>query len=249
MSHLLSSNQINSFQNNGYIKVSSFYNQNEINQITNWTNEVQNFEETPGKWQMYYETTQDDKKKRILNRIENFEPYHKGFKNLFKSKILNSVEKLFGSPAVLFKDKINFKMPGGSGFKAHQDIQAGWDKYCKLHMTALISIDAATENNGCLEIASGKHLNKMIGKSWEPLDESSLNYKSFPTKPGDVIFFDSYCPHKSKKNNTNKSRRVLYITFNKLKEGDFRRKYFDDKRKNYPQDCERDPKKKYEFLV
>ena len=69
------------------------------------------------------------------------------------------------------------------------------------------------------------------------------------SEPGDVIFFDSYCPHKSKKNNTNKSRRVLYITYNKLEDGDHRRNYYNDKRLNYPQDCERDPKKKYEYLV
>ena len=35
------------------------------------------------------------------------------------------VGELFGEPAVLFKEKINFKMPGGAGFKAHQDQQAG----------------------------------------------------------------------------------------------------------------------------
>jgi len=30
---------------------------------------------------------------------------------------------------VLFKEKVNFKMPGGDGFKPHQDSQAGWDRY------------------------------------------------------------------------------------------------------------------------
>ncbi len=249
MRHIITKHNINNFQNNGYVKINSFYNQEEIEKIITWTNEVQNFKETPGKWQMYFETSKDIKKKRILSRIENFEPYHLGFKNLFQAKILKGVEELFGSKAVLFKDKINFKMPGGSGFKAHQDVQAGWDKYCKLHITALVCVDATTVENGCLEIAIDKHINKMIGNSWEPLDDSLLEYKSFPTKPGDVIFFDSYCPHKSEKNNTKNSRRVLYITFNRLKDGDFRKKYFDDKKINYPQDCERDPKKKYEFLV
>ena len=249
MVQIISNEQLSKFQKDGYVKISSFYNQSEIEKIITWTDEVQNFKETPGKWQMYFETSQDNQKNRILNRVENFEPYHLGFKNLFESKILKSVGELFGSPAVLFKDKINFKMPGGSGFKAHQDIQAGWDRYCKSHITALVSIDAATAENGCLEIASGKHLNGMIGKSWKPLDENLLNYTSFPSEPGDVIFFDSYCPHKSKKNNTNKSRRVLYITYNQLKDGDHRRKYYDDKKVNYPQDCERDPEKKYGYLV
>ena len=140
MEQIISKEQLSRFQKDGYVKISSFYNQSEIEKIITWTDEVQNFKETPGKWQMYFETSQDNQKNRILNRVENFEPYHLGFKNLFESKILKSVGELFGSPAVLFKDKINFKMPGGSGFKAHQDIQAGWDRYCKLHITALVIV-------------------------------------------------------------------------------------------------------------
>ena len=80
-------------------------------------------------------------------------------------------------------------------------------------------------------------------------EEDSLDYILCPTNPGDVVLFDSYCPHRSKPNNTSKPRRVLYITYNKLSDGDHRSKYYADKRLHYPQDCERDPNKKYEFLV
>ena len=55
--------------------------------------------------------------------------------------------------------------------------------------------------------------------------------------------------YRSKPNNTDEPRRVLYITYNKISDGDHRSKYFSDKRLYYPQDCERDPNKKYEFLV
>ncbi len=62
-----------------------------------------------------------------------------------------------GGPVVLFKDKINFKMPGGPGFKAHQDQQAGWTRYAPLFVTALVTIDPATLENGCLEMVPGRH--------------------------------------------------------------------------------------------
>ena len=249
MESIISKKQLNEFKRDGFLKLESCFNKKEIEEIKNWTTEVKNFKETPGKWMMYFEKSLSKTESRILNRIENIEPYHLGFKNLFKSKILKCSEQLFECSAVLFKDKINFKMPGGSGFKAHQDVQAGWDRYCKLHITALVSVDTANKENGCLELSKGKHQDGIIGKRWVPLKENSLNFILCPTNPGDAVFFDSYCPHRSKPNNTSKPRRVLYITYNKLSDGDHRSKYYANKRLHYPQDCERDPNKKYEFLV
>ncbi len=44
-------------------------------------------------------------------------------------------------------------------------------------------------------------------------------------------------------------RRVLYVTYNRLSEGDHRQRYYADKRKSYPPDIERDPDKEYKFRV
>ncbi|MDH5789384.1 MAG: hypothetical protein OEZ27_02235 [Nitrospinota bacterium] len=48
---------------------------------------------------------------------------------------------------------------------------------------------------------------------------------------------------------TDQTRRVLYITYNKLSECDHRKQYYADKRKNFPPGCERDPEKEYKFRV
>jgi len=42
---------------------------------------------------------------------------------------------------------------------------------------------------------------------------------------------------------------VLYVTYNRLSEGDHRRQYYIDKRKSFPPDCEREPGKEYVFRV
>ena len=68
-------------------------------------------------------------------------------------------------------------------------------------------------------------------------------------EPGDMVFFDSFVPRGSSPNMTDQPRRVLYITYNKLSEGDHRKQYYADKRKNFPPDCERDPEKEYKFRV
>ena len=188
-----------------------------------------------------------------MERIENFCKYHKGFKDLCtKRKIMKCVNDIFGEKGILFKDKINFKMPGGSGFKPHQDSQAGWDDYAKFYLTVMVSVDKATIKNGCLEFASGHNQSGLIGELWKPLSDNDMkNMKFIPieTKPGDVVFFDCYTPHKSKSNLTNKPRRILYLTYNKLSDGDHRKKYYNDKYKNYPPDVDRDPNKNYNFKV
>ena len=70
-----------------------------------------------------------------------------------------------------------------------------------------------------------------------------------PTKAGDVVYFDSFVPHRSAPNLSETPRRVLYITYNRLSEGDHRERYYAEKRKAYPPDCERDPDKVYEYRV
>ena len=246
----LSQNQLNYFKKNGFLLIHDLYDKKNMKEIIQWTDEVTNYPEVPNKYMMYFEESKLEKGKRILSRMEDIEPFHQGFSGLFvRGEIQQVTSQLFNEEALLFKDKINFKMPGGDGFKAHQDVQAGWDRYAKLHITALISIDSSTTKNGCLEIAAGNHDKGLIGEQWKPLEEDALDYISVPTNPGDAIFFDSYIPHRSGPNMTDEKRRVLYITYNAVSEGDHRRQYYTDKRLSYPPDIEREPNREYVFRV
>ncbi len=246
----LSDAQLNEFNNTGFLVIRNLYDDEKMKEIIAWTDEVTNYPEVPGKYMMYFEQSQLDSDKRILSRMEDVEPYHKGFSELFtQGEIQKITSQLFDDDALLFKDKINFKMPGGDGFKAHQDVQAGWDRYAKLHITALVSIDPSTVENGCLEMASGHHNQGLIGEQWKPLEEDALDYISVTTEPGDAVFFDSFAPHRSGPNLSNEQRRVLYVTYNARHEGDHRRQYYDDKRLSYPPDIEREADKEYVFRV
>ena len=246
---MLTEQQVEDFQRDGYLVYRELFDSREIADITRWTDEVMLYPEQSGKYMIYFEQSSLSGT-RILSRVEDIEPYHDQFSHIFNGeKLRGCCTRLFGSDAVLYKDKINFKLPGGAGFKAHQDVQAGWDSYASLHITALVSIDASTLENGCMEMASAQHNRGLIGEKWTPLDEDTLNYTPIPTAPGDTIFFDSFAPHRSKPNLTDNPRRVLYVTYNKLSEGDHRRQYYVDKRKSYPPDCEREPGKEYVFRV
>lgn len=249
----LSAEQIEAFQQEGFVFVPGFYDPAAIKQMTGWVDEVTAWQEAPGHHMVYYEDNLAQPGGRVVQRIEDFAPYHQDFATQFESgRMASAVAQLFDQPACLFKEKINYKLPGGDGFKAHQDVQAGWGRYASYYVTALVSIDAATLENGCLEVAPGWHGKGLIGEEWKPLDESAfsdLTFVPYPTQPGDAMFFDSFAPHRSGRNLTDSPRRVLYVTYNKAAEGDHRRQYYADKRAAYPPDIEREAGKSYVFKV
>jgi len=249
---ILSDGQIERFHRDGFLVVRGMYSAQEVEAISQWTDDVATAPEVPGKTMMYFEESQEDGA-RILCRIENFVPYHEGFSSLItKRRMQLAVSELFGEPALLFKDKINFKLPGGDGFREHQDVQAGWDDYADLHITAMIAVDETNAENGSLEMIAGMHRQGLLGAKWAPLEDGDtqhIPYVAVHCQPGDAVFFDSYAPHRSHPNQTDKARRVLYITYNKSSQGDSREQYYADKRRNYPPDIERDPDKDYSFKV
>lgn len=243
--------QLAEFDRSGFLVVRGFFEMPECLELRRWTEEIAAAPERPGRHMVYYEDSLAEPGRRIVQRIENMCPFHPGFDSLLREgRLIAWADALLGGEAVLFKDKINFKLPGGDGFKAHQDVQAGWDRYGSLHITAMVSIDPTDAENGYLEMLPGAHRRGVIGDMWKPLDDSADDgYLPCPTEPGDVVFFDSFTPHRSGPNTTDRPRRVLYITYNRASEGDHRARYYADKRKSYPPDCEREPGREYVFRV
>ena len=245
--------QIAAFQRDGYLLLRGFFNPDEVANITRWTEELASAPEEVGQHWVYREASLLDPEDRIIQRIENFCPFHEGFDRLVRhGRLMETVSRLFGEQAILFKEKINFKMPGGAGFKAHQDQQAGWSTYAPLFITALVGIDASTLENGCLEVAPGWHKRGLLGEEWKPLDDqriAEVGLKPVPTSPGDVLLFDSYVPHASAENMTAAARRILYLTYNRLSDGDQRERYYSDKFAAFPPDVARVPGSEYVFRV
>lgn len=253
MGRYLTDQQIETFRRDGFVVVRGMYGPDVMAQIDLWTSELEEAPDRRGYVWKYFENSLTEPGKKILNRIENFCAHHRAFDEFVRgSRMAGPIADLLGEPAVLFKDKINFKMPGGGGFTPHQDVQAGWDRYASFFITMLVSIDRATEENGCLELASGFHNKGLIGDYWAPLTDENTKGMTFvpcPTEPGDVVFFDSFAPHKSGPNLSPHKRRVLYITYNRASEGDHLAQYYADKFASYPPDIEREPGKEYRFRV
>lgn len=172
-----------------------------------------------------------------LARSEDFEPHEPVLSELLRQGLIAEVlAELFGEPAALFKEKINYKQPGGAGFAPHQDATAyreGPLAAIPRHISVMIPLDAATVDNGCLffsEVAGDEILANTAGRidpswveaaSWEPIE----------VEPGDLVFFDSYAPHYSDTNRTSHSRRAMYVTYNAASDGDHRADYYASKRR------------------
>ena len=93
---------------------------------------------------------------------------------------------------------------------------------------------------------------ELAGREWEPLTAektAEMNFTAYPVQPGDVIYFDSYAPHRSAKNMTETMRRLYFSTYNRFSDGDYLAAYYADKRKSFPPDIEREADKEYVYRV
>ena len=249
----LSSDEMRAFERDGFVIVRGVFSASEIAGYARAIEALAGRPPEIGRQMVYLENSQTMPRTQVLSRIEAFVEYDDTLSRVvFDPRIVEPTAALLGDDAVLFKDKINFKLPGGSGFTPHQDIQAGWDSYAGYFVSVLIAIDENTVANGCLELAAGHHGRGLIGRRWEPLagdDLKGVEFVPYPMAPGDVVFFDCFTPHQSQPNLTSGPRRNLYLTFNRAADGDFRERYFADKRKSFPPDYERTPGVSYTFRV
>lgn len=246
---MVTEQQLLSWLKNGYLHIRSFYSLEEIARIRDWTDELKNLPEEKGKWMLYYEESLADKSKMVC-RIENFLPYHPGFDGLLSDNdLLETIGQLIGERPSLFKEKINFKLAGGNGFSPHQDAPAFSLFDQPYHVTVMICIDPCTKENGCLEVAAGRHMEGLLAQ--EPNGDISktlvneLIWEQLPAIEGDVIIFDSFIPHRSGPNRADKPRSAVFATYNRLSDGNRRNDYFDAKRLYFPPENERDPLKNY----
>ena len=243
--NMISNDDIQNFNDNGFLFKKNFFDKTRINEIRNWVYEYVNKQVDDwesGKEMAYYETSKNDGT-RILARIEKFVDYHPGFKNLVESKyVTDCVDALMGESSVFFKEKINFKKAGGGGFNPHQDQISRWETYAKSFINVLICTDESTIENGCLEVSPGFHKMGLLGPVDKPIPQIWLEKMDFipvTASLGDAIFFDGYTPHKSQENKSKNPRTNVYLTYNKLSEGNNRESYFSRKRKELPPDNER----------
>lgn len=257
------------FQENGYLWLKGFYSQEQVALLKAWANTIDmasqkmiaisnasgfNLQELartlPGSLIVVAESKNLEK----ACRAEDFLSSYPDLNKLILGTVTSYIGQVFEEPYTIFKDKINFKRPGGGAFSPHQDFPAYEFLGPREHITAMICIDEATIENGCLYIAADwrdaladvEELDLELlrsGKAILPYNIGGKDHGSVRSdlvkkirwipvlaKAGDVVLFDSYVPHYSLPNDSDKPRQAMFITHNRLMDGDFKGAYFYAKR-------------------
>jgi hypothetical protein len=228
----ITSAQQDQWQQTGYLKLPGFLTPDATRNLQEWVEEISEWPASDDQWMHHFEQTPAGIR---LARTEYLLDFHTGIRSLLTTgKIPEYAGSLMGEPAVLYKEKINYKYPGGGGYAPHQDAPAY--EFIHNHITCSIAIDAATPENGCLFFAPDLHRQGLLHLDEhgciEPEFALTLDWEPVPMQPGDALFFSSYAPHKSPPNKTEQPRRTLYLTYNALAEGDRREEYYADKRRS-----------------
>ena len=218
------------FKKNGFIVINNFFSELEAKNIVNCANRFYNLPEVKNSYMKYYENTSND---RILSRMEYFYNYDNFIKSLIDTKITPTLTTIVGEDMSLFKDKLNWKLPGGGAFKPHQDFEAWSDFPPQYYATCAMFADSCTEENGCLEMVEDADKSGILKNENGCIDKElvdSFNWKKVLVSPTDLVIFNALVPHKSEPNKSNSTRRVFYFTYNKLSEGSYYEDYFSCKR-------------------
>ena len=92
--------------------------ESQIDALRAWADEVEAWPTGSHVWGHYAEHTPDGPR---ICRTENVSACHPGIASLVTGSLADCAAGALGEPVVAFKDKLNYKQPGGAGFSPHQD--------------------------------------------------------------------------------------------------------------------------------
>lgn len=217
------------WERDGWLVLRGVLDADDVTRITGWVDEVAAWADHDGEPGLHHRERTDDGP--VLARSELFADAHDGLGALLRTGLIVEVlAELFGEPAVLFKEKVNYKHPGGGGFAPHQDAAAY--RFVDHHISVAVPVDPATVASGCLWFAPGHGAGMLRTDPRGCIDAdvvAALDWRPVELEPGDIVFFDSYAPHRSETNTSDHARRTLYLTYNAASAGDLRDRYYADK--------------------
>lgn len=214
---ILSSNQIDDFNRDGYVIAKGFYNQEEITLLQNKA-----FNDDT-----LYERAWDKKDASgTVSKVCLWQYLGDDFYSMFSRgrRLADSVEKILGEPVFHTTTKIMMKEPFvGGAWEWHQDYgywaNDNYHLYPKI-VSCMIAINKATVENGCLEVLKGSHHIGRInhnktgdqkGADMTFVNEALKHHElvKVELEPGDTLFFHCNLLHKSNQNRSSDPRWVM----------------------------------------
>ncbi len=195
--------------------------------LQEWTSVVEAWPAGSHVWGHYAEQTASGE---AICRTENVSACHEGFRGLVEGELRDLSVSVVGADVVAFKDKVNYKQPGGAGFSPHQDLPAypGAGDVVSI----LLAIDECTTESGCLWVANG--VEELLPTDHRGVVRSdvvaSLTWSPVELAPGDAVYIPGLLPHYSASNRSSGARRVLVASFTPATERYGRDHYYEARR-------------------
>ncbi len=162
-----------------------------------WVDEVEAWPTGSHVWGHYAEHTARGPR---ICRTENVSACHPGIAALVAGPIADAAAAALGEPVTAFKDKVNYKQPGGAGFSPHQD-KVAYPGAGRV-MSILVAIDDCNVESGCLWLAGGVDGVLAVDDRGVVSADASAALDWFPVElaAGDAVCIDGMAPHYSETN-------------------------------------------------
>jgi ectoine hydroxylase-related dioxygenase (phytanoyl-CoA dioxygenase family) len=191
--------------------------------LATWVDEIESWPVGSHAWGQYAEQIAD---RVAVCRTENVSACHPGAAELIDGALREVATGALGEPAAAFKDKINYKHPGGAGFRPHQD-RLAYPGVARVR-SILVAIDECTTESGCLWLAEGVDEQLPTDDRGVVRDDvvESLRWAPAELAAGDAVLLDGLAPHYSEANRGDRRRRVLVASYAPRHEGYTREHYY-----------------------
>jgi hypothetical protein len=195
----------------------------DVEALRGWATDIERWPAGSHVWGHYAEQTPTGP---AICRTENVSACHPGVAILVEDGLRALAAAALGEPATTFKDKLNYKQPGGAGFSPHQDRLAypGVERV----LSVLVAIDECSAESGCLWLAGGVDAPLPTDDRGvvRPDVAADLAWSAAELAPGDAVCIDGLAPHYSEANRSDRPRRVLVASYAPAREGYGREHYY-----------------------
>jgi ectoine hydroxylase-related dioxygenase (phytanoyl-CoA dioxygenase family) len=222
---MLTEEQLAFFNENGYIRVPRVYAPDEIGAMSDELDAlIQSWATTnvgwTGPWRSVY-MSPDIEKRSMLTHLHDLHFYSQAWcKAVTSPKLASTLASILGPNVELHHTTLHCKPPEtGMPFPMHQD-SPFYQHDGFGYVDAIVHVDTANEENGCLKFLPGSHKNGHIPHITKdcsphlPTDVYRLSDTvSCPAEAGDVVIFSIYTVHGSAINKTDKWRRLVRLGY------------------------------------
>jgi len=145
------------------------------------------------------------------------------------ARMVEGAETLLGESCYHWHSKVCRKLPNSGQVEWHQDYGSWYHDGCLSPqlISCAIAIEPCTPENGCLQMLKGSHLlgrmdvikmGNTVGADPQRLQIAmeKMEIVNCVMEPGDAVFFHSNVLHGSPPNHSDRSRAMMFCTYNAI---------------------------------